>query len=57
MKRLLTVAGIVASLTVVPMSAASATTIIDTAACPTGYTGIVVIVNGNSVMVCQNIHP
>lgn len=57
MRRLLTVAGLVACLTAVPLTAASASEIIDTDKCPDGYTGIVLIVNGNRVLLCQNIKP
>lgn len=57
MTRLLTVAGLVACLTVIPMSAASASDIVELKKCPPGYEGIVIGVDGRYISVCQNILP
>lgn len=58
MKRLALVLGSVAVMGLAPAASALASeAIIEVAKCPTGYTGVVVTVNGNSATVCQNIKP
>lgn len=57
MKRLLGIAALVATLTALPSSAASAAEVIRTQTCPPGYSGVILIVNGRELFVCQNIVP
>lgn len=56
-KRLLLVLGLVTGMVLAPAASALADPIVDVDACPYGYTGVIVTVNGNEAMVCQNIFP
>lgn len=56
-RRVVLVVAMALAMVIGPSVAAFANPIIEVKKCPTGYEGVVVVVDGHTVLVCQNILP